>query len=203
MLRTGVRRGTELALLGALAFLPGPSGEAAPPGPVVVRLTTGAGQVDVEVDLARAPVTAANFLRYVDAGRYDGGRFHRTVRPDTEVRKDVPIGVVQAGVAPGREKEDFPPIPLERTTATGLRHADGTLSMARDEPDSATSDFFICVDPQPALDFGGARNPDGQGFAAFGRVVRGADVVRKIQGAPAKGQALAPSVPILSARRLR
>jgi peptidyl-prolyl cis-trans isomerase A (cyclophilin A) len=167
-----------------------------------VRLVTGLGEIDLELDLARAPVTAANFLRYVDAGRYDGGRFHRTVRPDTEVRKDVPIEVVQAGVAPGREAEDLPPIALERTAATGLRHLDGAISMARDTPDSATSDFFICLGDQPALDHGGARNPDGQGFAVFGRVVAGLDVVRRIQQAPAEGQSLTPPVAILSARRL-
>ena len=170
--------------------------------PVAVRLTTTLGEIDLEVDRAHAPVSAANFLRYVDAGFYDGGRFHRTVRPDTETRKDVPIEVVQAGIAPEREKDGFPPIPLERTRETGLKHLDGTLSMARAEPNSATSDFFICIGDQPLLDFGGARNSDGQGFAAFGKVVRGMDVVRRIQAAKAEGQALTPPVQILTARRL-
>lgn len=169
----------------------------------VVRFETALGAIDVEVDGEHAPATAANFLRYVDAGRYDGGRFHRTVRPDTEVRKDVPIEVIQAGVAPEREKEDFDPVPLERTRDTGLRHVDGTVSMARAAPDSATSDFFVCIGDQPSLDFGGARNPDGQGFAAFGRVVRGMDVARAIQAAPAEGQSLAPPIAIRTARRLR
>lgn len=125
------------------------------------------------------------------------------MRPDTEVRKDVPIEVIQAGVAPEREKEDFDPVPLERTRDTGLRHVDGTVSMARAAPDSATSDFFVCIGDQPSLDFGGARNPDGQGFAAFGRVVRGMDVARAIQAAPAEGQSLAPPIAIRTARRLR
>ena len=169
----------------------------------VVRFETVLGAIDVEVDGEHAPATAANFLRYVDAGRYDGGRFHRTVRPDAEVRKDVPIEVIQAGVAPEREKEDFDPVPLERTRDTGLRHVDGTVSMARAAPDSATSDFFVCIGDQPSLDFGGARNPDGQGFAAFGRVVRGMDVARAIQAAPAEGQSLAPPIAIRTARRLR
>lgn len=173
-----------------------------PTAPVLVRLTTALGEIDLEIDVAHAPVSAANFLRYVDAGRYDGGRFHRTVRPDTETRKDVAIEVIQGGGAPEREKEDFPPIPLERTSTTGLKHRDGTLSMARDGPDTATSDFFVCVGDQPRLDFGGARNPDGQGFAAFGRVVRGMEIVRRIQGSPAQGQALTPPIAILSARRL-
>jgi peptidyl-prolyl cis-trans isomerase A (cyclophilin A) len=179
-----------------------PATAATPVAPVQVRLTTDLGAIDLEIDVAHAPATAANFLRYVDAGRYDGGRFHRTVRPDTETRKDVPIEVVQAGVAPGREDNDFPPVALERTNATGLRHVDGALSMARGGPDTATSDFFICIGDQPSLDFGGKRNPDGQGFAAFGRVVAGMDVVKKIQQSPAQGQSLAPPILIRSARRL-
>ena len=199
-LRSAVPLVATLAAL--LTAAPGAAAPEAAAEPVRVRLVTGLGEIDLELDLARAPVTAANFLRYVDAGRYDGGRFHRTVRPDTEVRKDVPIEVVQAGVAPGREAEDLPPIALERTAATGLRHVDGAISMARDTPDSATSDFFICLGDQPALDHGGARNPDGQGFAVFGRVVAGLDVVRRIQQAPAEGQSLTPPVAILSARRL-
>lgn len=169
---------------------------------VVVRLETAMGTIDLEIDAAHAPLSAANFLRYVDAGRYDGGRFHRTVRPDTETRPDVPIEVVQAGIDPAREAEDFPPVPLERTRDSGLRHLAGTLSMARGTPDSATSDFFICLKDLPVLDFGGARNGDGQGFAAFGRVTNGLEVVRKIQAAPAAGQSLTPPVAILRAARL-
>ena len=191
----GDPRGPEV---GAVATIP-------PPGavlPVLVRVSTELGEIDLEIDTARAPITAANFLRHVDAGRYDGGRFHRTVRPDTETRREVPIEVVQGGVAAEHEVGDFPPIPLERTTTTGLAHLDGTISMARDTPDSATSDFFICVGDQPLLDFSGARNPDGQGFAAFGRVVAGMDVVRRIQSSRAVAQALAPPIRIRSARRL-
>ena len=90
---------------------------------------------------------------------------------------------------------------LERTRDTGLTHVDGAISMARDGPDTATSDFFVCVGAQPELDFGGKRNPDGQGFAAFGRVVSGMDVIRKIHAAPASGQSLAPPVKILGASR--
>ena len=107
----------------------------------------------------------------------------------------------RAGINPDKTKDEFPPIKLERTKDTKLSHKDGTISMARDDPDTATSDFFICVGDQPELDFGGKRNPDGQGFAAFGRVVRGMDVVRKIQAAPADGQKLTPPVKILTARR--
>jgi peptidyl-prolyl cis-trans isomerase A (cyclophilin A) len=185
-------------VLGVLVLAAGPS-----PAPSVERIlmTTGAGDIELEIDVARAPVTAANFLRYVDAGHYEGGRFHRTVRLGNQAQNKVKIEVIQGGAAPAHEAA-FPAIPLERTSVTGLRHVDGALSMARDGPDTAQSDFFICIGDQPSLDFGGARNPDGQGFAAFGRVVRGMDVVRKIQGGPADGQALTPPVPIVSARRI-
>jgi peptidyl-prolyl cis-trans isomerase A (cyclophilin A) len=192
------RRGFLALLAGALV---GRRAAAEAGARVRVRIETDLGEIEVEVDARRAPLTAANFLRYVDAGLYHAGRFHRTVRPDTEIRNDFPIEVVQAGANPEREKEAFAPIPLERTRDTGLRHVDGAISMARDGPDTATSDFFICIGGQPALDFAGGRHKDGQGFAAFGRVVRGMDVVRRIQAAPAKGQSLTPPVAILRARR--
>jgi peptidyl-prolyl cis-trans isomerase A (cyclophilin A) len=169
--------------------------------PVSVLLRTDKGDITLEIDRQRAPVTAANFLRYVDGGFYDGGRFHRTVTPANQPENRVKIEVIQAGVNPDRAKDEFPPIKLERTRDTGLRHVDGAISMARDGPDTATGDFFICLGDQPELDFGGRRNPDGQGFAAFGRVVKGMDVVRAIQQAPAEGQTLKPPVRIISARR--
>jgi len=175
---------------------------AAAPAAARVLLETALGEIEVEVDLARAPITARNFLRYVAAGRYDGGRFHRTVTPENQPASPVKIAVIQGGEPPEREASDFPPIPLERTRDTGLSHVDGAISMARDGPDSATADFFICVGPQPGLDFGGRRNPDGQGFAAFGRVVRGLEVVRRIWRSPVEAQALTPPVPIRRARIL-
>jgi peptidyl-prolyl cis-trans isomerase A (cyclophilin A) len=171
-----------------------------PATPVRVLLTTELGDLELEVDVARAPVTASNFLRYVREGRYDGGRFHRTVRADNQPQGPVKIDVVQAGVAPATAKADHAPIRLERTRDTGLRHVDGAISMARAGPDTATSDFFVCVGAQPELDFGGRRNPDGQGFAAFGRVVAGMDVVRRIHRAPANGQSLEPPIRIVRAR---
>ncbi len=199
----------QTLLLSAVLALPAAAAQATPtnaapatPTAVAVRFETELGAIDVAIDLAHAPLSAANFLRYVDAGRYDGGRFHRTVRPDTEVRPDVAIEVVQAGVDPAREAEDFPPVALERTRDTGLRHLAGTLSMARGAADSATSDFFLCLTDLPALDYGGARNPDGQGFAAFGQVTSGLEVARKIQAAPASGQTLTPPIGIRRAYRL-
>jgi peptidyl-prolyl cis-trans isomerase A (cyclophilin A) len=175
---------------------------AAEPSSERVLVETEAGAIEIEVDLSRAPRTAANFLRYVDAGHYDGGSFFRTVREDNQREAKVPIAVIQGGVPAAREKHDFPPVALERTRDTGLRHVDGTVSMARSGPDSATSSFFVCVGDQPELDFAGRRNPDGQGFAAFGRVVRGMDVVRKIQAGAADGERLAPAVRITKAARI-
>jgi peptidyl-prolyl cis-trans isomerase A (cyclophilin A) len=157
--------------------------------------------MEVEVDTVRAPITALNFLRYVDQGSYRGGRFHRTVREDNQPENQVKVEVIQGGLDSLRSK-DFAPIPLERTNQTGLSHKDGTISMARDGPDAATSDFFICIGNQPELDFGGKRNADGQGFAAFGRVVRGMDVVRLIQTARARGQRLTPPIEILDVARV-
>ena len=173
-------------------------------GPVRVVVQTELGPITLEVDAARAPNTAANFLRYLDAGHYDGGTFHRTVKMGNQPDSPVKIEVIQAGVNPGRAKEGFGAIPIERTSVTGLRHTDGAISMARGQPDSATSGWFICINDQPSLDFGGARNPDGQGFAAFGRVVRGMDVVRKIQHAPnTDAQRLTPPIRILKAARIQ
>ncbi len=170
--------------------------------PVTVRLTTDLGVIDIALQTETAPITCANFLRYVDAGLYDGGRFHRAVRLDNQRRTDIQIEVVQAGVGRARRRDGFASIELERTNVTGLKHLDGTISMARSGPDTATSDFFLCLGPQPSLDFGGKRNADGQGFAAFGRIVSGTDVVRKIQMSKTRGENLTPTIRIQSARRV-
>ena len=167
--------------------------------PVPIVIETGLGVIEAEIDIEHAPITGNNFLKYVDAGSYNGGRFHRTVKPDNQPNNDVKIEVVQAGRAP--ETPAFPLIKLERTSQTGLSHKNGTLSMVRNGPDTAVSDFSICIGDQPSLDFGGKRNPDGQGFAAFGRVVQGMDVARAIQKAPATEQRLTPPVRILKIRR--
>jgi peptidyl-prolyl cis-trans isomerase A (cyclophilin A) len=181
-------------LLAASAGLPSPDRP-------LVLLRTERGDITIEVNTDRAPLTAANFLRYVDAGLYDGTVFHRAVTKASPRNQAVSIEVIQGGqVEAARE---FPPLPLERTSQTGLRHEDGAVSMARSGPDTATSSFFICLGPQPELDFGGRRNADGQGFAVFGRVTSGMDVVRRIHAAPVDArEQLIPPVKILSARRL-
>ncbi|MFN0110176.1 MAG: peptidylprolyl isomerase [Blastocatellia bacterium] len=169
-----------------------------------VLIQTELGDIEIELDAKHAPSTTENFLRYVDAGYYDGGRFHRTVKlkPDNQPNNTVKIEVIQAGLNPGKTKDNFGPIKLERTNATGLKHKDGVISMARSTADTATSDFFICLGDQPELDFGGKRNADGQGFAAFGKVTKGMDVVKKIHQSPLKDQALTPPIKIIKAKRL-
>jgi peptidyl-prolyl cis-trans isomerase A (cyclophilin A) len=180
--------------LATVAALPGAEGKERL---VRVLIQTEKGDIEVELEVGRVPATTANFLRYVDGKYYDGGRFHRTVKADNQPHNKIRIEVIQAGTDPARAKEHFAPIKLERTRDTKLSHKNGAISMARDGPDTATSDFFICIGDQPELDFGGQRNPDSQGFAAFGRVVQGMDVVRKIQAAPARAQELTPPVRII------
>src|SRR5262249_52791142 len=123
------------------------------------------------------------------------------VRGDNQPNEANPIQVVQAGTGPERRDQRLAPISLERTKDTGVWHVEGAISMARTGPDTATSEFFIVLEDTPALDYGGKRNPDGQGFAAFGRVVRGLDIARKIQSAPADAQRLTPGIRIVKIAR--
>jgi peptidyl-prolyl cis-trans isomerase A (cyclophilin A) len=171
--------------------------------PATVVISTPLGEIVVALDGERAPRTVANFLRHVDGKFYDGGAFHRTVTLQNQRNSSVKIEVIQAGIAASRKTQEVPPIALERTSITGLTHQVGTVSMARAEPNTATSDFFICVTDQPELNFGGRRHPDGQGFAAFGHVVKGMNIVRKIQRSSADGQRLTPPIEIRSVRRVK
>lgn len=168
-----------------------------------VVIQTSKGEIVVELYSKKAPITVKNFLKYVDKGLFTNARFHRTVtlNPDNQPHNKVKIEVIQAGLDPAKESMALPAIPLERTNKTGLKHKDGTISMARLEPDTASSEFFICVGDQPELDYGGRRNPDGQGFAAFGRVVSGMNVVRAINKAPVQEQSLTPPILIQNIRR--
>ena len=176
-------------------------------GPLVlVRIQTKFGDIDIAVDMKSAPITATNFLKYVDAGMYDGGRFNRATRPDnynTAPPNRPMMELIQGGLSPDKRPQAFAPIPLERTSVTGMKHVRGIVSMARGGPDSATSEFFILLDDQPSLDFGGKRFDDNQGAAAFGVVIAGLDVVARIQQQPVEGQNLSPPVAILSVKRIQ
>lgn len=175
-------------------------------GEVTVGVETSLGTFYLAIDTRRAPITAANFLKYVDAKLYDSGRFHRATRPDnyTPAPPNRPMmNIIQGGINPARRSEGFPAIPLERTSVTGITHVTGVVSMARGTADSATSDFFVLLDDQPSLDFGGLRFDDAQGGAAFGHVLAGLDVVKKIQQQPVDGQNLSGPVTIRRVWRLK
>lgn len=173
-----------------------------------VLMVTGEGNIDIELYLDKAPLTAENFLALVDGGHLDGASFYRVVTYENDNGKPK-IEVIQGGL--GEEKESpFEPIAHETTEQTGILHTDGVISMARGDVGTASSEFFICIGDQPGLDYGEMRNPDRQGFAAFGRVTKGMDVVRRINGLPAdapsdseytEGQILADPVPIISVKR--
>lgn len=190
------RRGV---LIGAAAL------GAASPAPVRVRMETAAGSFVVLLDPVRAPLSAGAFLACVRAGSYDNGAFTRAVRPENDHGHPA-ISVLQGRAADGAAAHA---VAHEPTNVTGIRHTDGTISLPRDKVGSATgAEFFLCIGDQPALDAGGTRNPDRQGFAAFGRVVEGMEIVRRIWNAPTSpgsadaytaGQMLAPPVPIFRA----
>ena len=176
---------------------------AAPAKPKVV-IATNHGSIVVELEAERAPITSANFLRYVDTRGYDGGEFYRASRDPGAPHNGTIVG------APNPRTHPFPPIRHESTTKTGLRHLAGTLSLGRFEPGTATSNFFICASAEPYLDAHPGAKGDNLGFAAFGRVVEGMAVVRKILSLPTngatqfveqRGEWLKPPVPILSMRR--
>ncbi|MBD0823015.1 peptidylprolyl isomerase [Aestuariibaculum marinum] len=145
----------------------------------MIEIETELGTIIAELYVDKAPKTCANFLKYIEQGAYKDARFYRTVRLDNQLQSEVKIEVIQGGI----DSEDvmFEPVAHENTNETGVLHEDGTLSMARYEPGTATTEFFICLGNQPELDYGGKRNPDGQGFAAFGKVVQGMDIVKAIQ----------------------
>mgnify|MGYP001224688141 FL=1 len=146
-----------------------------------IAFKTSRGDIIIELYNQVAPITVDNFLRHLDGGYYDGSSFYRTVTHQND-NGSPKIEVIQGGL--GDIDKPFPAISHESTNITKLKHEDGTISMSRGEVNSATSDFFICIGSQQGLDFGGERNNDGQGFAAFGKVIEGMDIVRDINGMP-------------------
>jgi len=190
--------------IGTAAAQTAPAPAPAPPATVRVALTTSEGPILLELEKERAPATTANFLRYVDGKRFDGATFYRAMKLAPE------LGLIQGGLR-NDPKKLFPPVVHEPTTSTGLSNTDGVISMARDKPGSATADFFISIGDLSSLDAKPGQPGDNLGFAAFGHVVEGMDVVRRIAAAPTsptegegamKGQMLAPAIRILTARRV-
>lgn len=166
----------------------------------IILIKTSLGDIKVEIYKDKAPITSKNFLQYVEDKLYDGTSFLRTLTMENQPNSEVKIELISGGLVP-REKS-YPPIEHETTQVTGLKHIDGTISISRGKTGSATARFFLCVGDQPELDYGGHRNPDGQGFAAFGQLVEGMDVVRKIHKQPFEGQSLKPPIEIFSVRRI-
>jgi len=185
---------------------------AAPPAAkedlVPVAIDTSLGRIVVALDRAHAPVTTANFLHYVDTHRFDGQNFYRAMHVADANGADG--GLIQGGITSDARKL-FPPIAHEPTTTTGLHNVAGAISMANAGPGTARADFFILVSDMPGLDANGPGG-DANGFAAFGHVIEGMDVVRKIWNSPVsategagvmKGQMLDPKIKIISAERVR
>ncbi|WP_117879556.1 peptidylprolyl isomerase [Aureibaculum luteum] len=163
-------------------------------------IDTSLGEIEIELYQDKAPITVQNFLQYVDSATYNNSSFFRTCTKENEVDREIKIQVIQGGTIP--KKTVRAPIKIETTAITKILHKNGTISMARSEPDSATSSFFICINDQPELDFGGKRNPDGQGFAAFGEVTKGMDIVLKIQSQKNKNQQLLEPIQIHAITRV-
>ena len=177
---------------------------APPPRPHVV-IETALGAITFELAADKAPITCANFLRYVDAKKFDGQAFYRALK----VMASPPTGLIQAGADPNNR---FPPIAHESTQQTGLTNREGAVSMARSTPGSATADFFICMGDLTSLDANPFNSGDNQGFAVFGHVTNGMDVARTILSSPVsptkgedwgmKGQILDPEIKMTSVRRV-
>jgi peptidyl-prolyl cis-trans isomerase A (cyclophilin A) len=208
MNRSNLSRRQALAGVGALIASPALAQPSA--GVVHVELVTGQGKLLFELYGDKAPITTANFLRYVADRLYDRSKIYRAMKARGAPADAPPTGIVQGGarIDPAHPHK---PIAHEPTSQTGLAHKDGTISMARLKPGSATSDFFICVGDQPFFDADPKASGDNLGFAAFGQVTQGMDLVRAILAMPTSstkgppgmvGQMLDPPVPIITARRL-
>lgn len=162
-------------------------------------IETEVGVIKFEIYPKKAPISVANFLKYVELANFDSANFHRVVRMDNQPKDSIRIEVIQ-GTFTG-SGNSFGNISHETTNNIGLLHKDGTVSMARGEPGTASTHFFICINDQPELDYGGKRNPDGQGFAAFGQVTEGMDVVKKIQNGETEHQTLKRKIKILQIKK--
>lgn len=171
--------------------------------PAVV-IETRYGNIVVELFIDKAPLTGGAFLEHIDSGYFKHTSFYRILRRDNQVTGSLHSHLIQGGVWEANPdlKEKFKPMPHESTDQTGILHKKGVISMARYEPGTATSEFFICMEDEPGFDHGGANNADGLGYAAFGRVVEGMDVVEKIYERPEYKQRFYPPVTILNIKRL-
>lgn len=169
-----------------------------------VRIETKFGDIEVELYPAKAPKSVAAFFSNVESGLYKGASFYRVLNEDNQPTGVPKAALIQAGVWKSNYKlsREVKRIPHETTQQTGILHKDGIISFARQEPGTAGTEFFICIGDQPGFDYGGANNTDNQGYAAFGKVVKGMDVVQKIYNQPEYEQAFEPPVHIFSIKKL-
>lgn len=169
-----------------------------------ILITTGKGEIEVELYPLKAPKTVAAFLSYIDSGYYDKSNFYRVLNEADQPSNAPKTELLQGGIWKTQNKlaVSIPGIPHETTEQTGIKHTDGAISLARSEPGTAGTEFFICIGNQPGLDYGGENVPDKLGYAAFGKVVRGMDVVIKISKQNETDQYFSPPVPIFSIVRL-
>lgn len=172
------------------------SGCSAPHKNPHVRIQTSVGDVEVELYPEQAPKSVAAFLSYIDSGFYKNTTFYRVLNNDNQPSDAFKSQLIQGGLWGTGRRKNLPGIPHESTQQTNILHKNGTISLARLAPGTATTEFFICVGDQPGYDYGGENNPDGQGYAAFGRVVKGMDVVNKIYNRPETDQYFSPVIPI-------
>jgi len=165
---------------------------------IKIEIKTDLGSIIAELYPDKAPISCLNFVKYIENNKFEGASFYRVVRMDNQPVNNVKIEVIQGGLGFDVIDSPYPPIKHESTVETGMLHKNGILSMARAAPGTASSEFFICIGDQPELDFGGQRNTDGQGFATFGKVIKGMNIVREIQSMKDKEQMLLEKVVIKS-----
>jgi peptidyl-prolyl cis-trans isomerase A (cyclophilin A) len=169
-----------------------------------VRIETVAGDIEIELYADKAPRTVAAFLSYIDAAYYKNSSFYRILSDDNQPSNAPKANLIQGGIWKTNYKKavSLPGIPHEPTNKTTILHKDGVISMARQAPGTATTEFFICVGDQPGFDFGGENNADGQGYAAFGKCVKGMEIVNNIYNRPSDDQSFDPPVTIINIVRL-
>ena len=162
----------------------------------IIIMETSLGTITLQLFLKKAPNTVKNFLSYIEQNRYNECHFYRVVHSNNQPENKILIEAIQGGLGIDKHPLELKSITHENTDQTNILHKNGTISMARIEPGTASSEFFICINDQPELDYGGKRNPDGQGFAAFGQVIKGMEIIKKIQMMDSIDQILMVSIPV-------
>jgi len=169
-----------------------------------ISIRTNAGDIELELYPGQAPKTVATFLSYIDSGFYKNSSFYRVLNDENQSSDAPKSELIQGGIwkTNYRKAVSQPGIPHESTNQTHILHKNGVISLARTAPGTAGTEFFICIGDQPGFDYGGENNPDGQGYAAFGKVVRGMGVIKKIYARPEENQSFDPPIAIYEIVRL-